>query len=88
MWRHKEVKIFPPPVKTIRNPSLNLMEWRVWSDDRRRGSYSRLNVYVLFSLSSAPDSTSVPRFIVDAFQSLSFSLISVIEVSNSVNFVL
>ena len=85
---HTAVKILSPPVKTIRNPSLNLMEWRVLFKDRRGGSYSRLNVYVIFSLSSAPESISVPRVIVHAFQSLGFCLIAVIQVSNSFNFVL
>ena len=85
---HTVVKILPPPVKTIRNPSLNLMEWRVLLNDRRGGSYSLLNVYVIFSLSSGPESISVPRFYVDAFQSLGLCLISVIEVLNSVNCIL
>ena len=85
---HNSVKIFFPPVQTIRNSSLNRMEWRVRLKYERVGSNGRLNVYVLFSLSSAPESISVPRVIVHAFQSLGFCLISVIQVSNSFNFVL
>ena len=52
--RHAEVEIFLPPVKTIRNPSLNLLEWRVLFKYLRGGSYCRLKRYVLFSLSSEP----------------------------------
>ena len=85
---HKAVKILRPTVQTIRNSSLNRMEWRVRLKYERVGSNGRLNVYVLFSLSSAPESISVPRVIVHAFQSLGFCLISVIQVSNSFNFIL
>ena len=69
---HSVVEIFPPPVKTIRNPSLKLMGWRVLFKYRRGGSCSRWKRYVLFSLSSEPKSISVPQVIVNAFQSLSF----------------
>ena len=86
--RHAVVEIFLPPVKTIRNPSLNHMGWRVFFKYLRGGSYCRLKRYVLFSLSSEPESISVPRVIVHAFQSLGFCLISVIQVSNSFNFIL